>query len=157
MLPVLPRVQRSRMPLTIVPSRPPTNSRCRPIPVALPPHPSGSKTLEAHQQLLPDAYFQMESPSEKPVWRCGIKHPMGYYYNAGNRKNCGETRVWFLHCGSASDSVGRISSVWPRSINSVRWTSSVQRTSSAQSEHTTDKSPHRGLAMDVVQRINSVR
>ena len=54
----------------------------------LPPHPSGSKTLEAHQKLPPDAYFQPKSPSEKPVWRCGIKHPMGYYYNAGNRKNC---------------------------------------------------------------------
>jgi hypothetical protein len=54
----------------------------------LPPHPSGSSTLEAHQKLPPDAYFQPKSPSEKPVWRCGIKHPMGYYYNAGNRKNC---------------------------------------------------------------------
>ena len=54
----------------------------------LPPHPSGSKTLESHQQLPPGAYFHAKSPTEKPVWRCGIKHPMGYYYNAGNRKNC---------------------------------------------------------------------
>ena len=45
-------VQRSRMPLTIVSSRPLTNSRCRPILVALPPHPSG---FTASSQWLEDA------------------------------------------------------------------------------------------------------
>ncbi|KAF1953570.1 hypothetical protein CC80DRAFT_551216 [Byssothecium circinans] len=52
------------------------------------PHPSGSKTLEQHQVMPPDAYFERISAEEKPVWRCGIKHPMGHYYNAGDRKNC---------------------------------------------------------------------
>lgn len=51
-------------------------------------HPSGSKTLEPHQELPPDAYFKPKSTSEQPVWRCGIKHAMGHYYNAGDRKNC---------------------------------------------------------------------
>ncbi|OSS54346.1 hypothetical protein B5807_00560 [Epicoccum nigrum] len=54
----------------------------------LQPHPSGSKTLEVHQKLPSNAYFHAKSPDEKLVWRCSIKHPMGYYYNAGNRKNC---------------------------------------------------------------------
>ncbi|KAL1610432.1 hypothetical protein SLS60_002099 [Paraconiothyrium brasiliense] len=47
-----------------------------------------SKTLENHQRLPPDAYFERVSEQEQPAWRCGIKHPMGYYYNAGDRKNC---------------------------------------------------------------------
>ncbi|KAJ4343655.1 hypothetical protein N0V95_006594 [Ascochyta clinopodiicola] len=51
-------------------------------------HPSGSSTLELHQQLPPTAYFTPKNPFEEPVWRCGIKHAMGHYYNAGNRKNC---------------------------------------------------------------------
>jgi hypothetical protein len=54
----------------------------------LPPHPSGSKALEPHQQLPPGAYFQPTSIDEKPVWRCGVKHAMGHYYNAGDRKSC---------------------------------------------------------------------
>jgi hypothetical protein len=54
----------------------------------LSPHPSGSTTLESHQHLPPDAYFTPQSPDEKPVWRCGIKHALGHYYNAGDRKNC---------------------------------------------------------------------
>ncbi|KAF1948002.1 hypothetical protein EJ02DRAFT_391519 [Clathrospora elynae] len=54
----------------------------------LPPHPSGSKTLELHQNLPPDAYFESASIDEKPAWRCGIKHAMGHYYNAGDRKSC---------------------------------------------------------------------
>ncbi|KAF2133546.1 hypothetical protein P153DRAFT_282570 [Dothidotthia symphoricarpi CBS 119687] len=54
----------------------------------LQPHPSGSTTLEAHQQFPPNAYFEPKVDDEKPVWRCGIKHAMGYYYNAGDRKNC---------------------------------------------------------------------
>jgi hypothetical protein len=54
----------------------------------LPPHPSGSKTLEPHQQLPPDAYFTPTSLDERPVWRCGAKHAMGHYYNAGDRKSC---------------------------------------------------------------------
>jgi hypothetical protein len=54
----------------------------------LPPHPSGSKTLEPHQQLPPNAYFQPDSIDEKHAWRCGAKHAMGHYYNAGDRKNC---------------------------------------------------------------------
>ena len=52
------------------------------------PHPSGSKTLELHQNLPPNAYFEPSSASEEPAWRCGIKHPMGHYYNAGDRKAC---------------------------------------------------------------------
>jgi hypothetical protein len=47
-----------------------------------------SRTLENHQQLPPDAYFERTADDEQPAWRCGIKHPMGYYYNAGDRKNC---------------------------------------------------------------------
>ncbi|KAF2633572.1 hypothetical protein BU25DRAFT_453319 [Macroventuria anomochaeta] len=57
-------------------------------PEPLPPHPSGSKTLEPHQQLPPGAYFEPNSPSEKLVWPCDINHAMGHYYNAGDRKNC---------------------------------------------------------------------
>jgi hypothetical protein len=57
-------------------------------PVVLPPHPSGSKTLEPHQRLPPEAYFERASDEEQPVWRCGIRHALGYYYNAGDRKNC---------------------------------------------------------------------
>lgn len=57
-------------------------------PTPLPPHPSGSKTLEPHQHLPPGAYFAPQPPFEKPVWRCGIKHALGHYYNAGDRKNC---------------------------------------------------------------------
>jgi hypothetical protein len=53
-----------------------------------PSHPSGSMTLELHQALPPDAYFEQQHPDEKPAWRCGIKHAMGYYYNAGNRTAC---------------------------------------------------------------------
>jgi hypothetical protein len=52
------------------------------------PHCSGFNTLEPHQILPPDAYFKRNCDEEKPVWRCGIKHAMGYYYNAGDRKNC---------------------------------------------------------------------
>lgn len=54
----------------------------------LPSHPSGSKTLEDHQQLPPTAFFEARNLSEKPVWRCGIKHALGHYYNAGDRKYC---------------------------------------------------------------------
>ncbi|KAF2852753.1 hypothetical protein T440DRAFT_497285 [Plenodomus tracheiphilus IPT5] len=55
---------------------------------SLPPHPSGSMTLEPDQILPPDAYFKATSPDEKPAWRCSIKHAMGHYYNAGDRKAC---------------------------------------------------------------------
>ncbi|KAH7139000.1 hypothetical protein B0J11DRAFT_588655, partial [Dendryphion nanum] len=51
-------------------------------------HPSGSKKLESHQILPSGAYFERKDPDEKFVWRCGIKHAMGYYYNAGDRRNC---------------------------------------------------------------------
>ncbi|KAJ4305031.1 hypothetical protein N0V90_000560 [Kalmusia sp. IMI 367209] len=47
-----------------------------------------SKTLEHHQHLPPNAYWEKRFSEELPVWRCGIKHAMGYYYNAGDRKNC---------------------------------------------------------------------
>lgn len=47
-----------------------------------------SRMLEDHQQLPPNAYFEAIANDEQPAWRCGIKHPMGYYYNAGDRKNC---------------------------------------------------------------------
>jgi hypothetical protein len=52
------------------------------------PHSSGSTTLETHQTLPPEAYFEPQSPDEKPAWRCGIKHAMGHYYNAGSRGAC---------------------------------------------------------------------
>jgi hypothetical protein len=52
------------------------------------PHPSGSITLEPHQRFPPNAYFVANNPTEKYAWRCGIKHAMGHYYNAGDRKNC---------------------------------------------------------------------
>ncbi|KAF3007446.1 hypothetical protein E8E13_003964 [Curvularia kusanoi] len=52
------------------------------------PHPSGSAVLEDHQELPPNAYFDPMSSSEEFAWRCGIKHAMGYYYNAGDRRNC---------------------------------------------------------------------
>jgi hypothetical protein len=52
------------------------------------PHPSGSTTLALHQILPPDAYFEPRTPDEQPAWRCGIKHAMGNYYNAGNRSAC---------------------------------------------------------------------
>ncbi|KAH7070176.1 hypothetical protein FB567DRAFT_455901 [Paraphoma chrysanthemicola] len=55
---------------------------------SLVPHPSGSTTLEMHQQLPPQAYFVPQTTDEKPAWRCGIQHAMGYYYNAGNRTAC---------------------------------------------------------------------
>lgn len=55
---------------------------------ARPLHPSGSMTLESHQVLPPQAYFERQTPNEKPAWRCGIKHAMGHYYNAGNRTAC---------------------------------------------------------------------
>jgi hypothetical protein len=51
-------------------------------------HSSGSKTLEPDQMLPPRAYFEPTSAEEKPAWRCGIKHAMGHYYNAGDRANC---------------------------------------------------------------------
>lgn len=52
------------------------------------PYHGASKELEQHQRLPPDAYFEKTSNEELPAWRCGIRHPMGYYYNAGDRKNC---------------------------------------------------------------------
>lgn len=51
-------------------------------------HPSGSMTLELHQKLPPEAYFEPQTLDEKPAWRCGIQHAMGHYYNAGNRTAC---------------------------------------------------------------------
>jgi hypothetical protein len=54
----------------------------------LPPHPSGSKTLEPHQVLPEGAYFAPAHPNDKLAYRCGIKHALGYYYNAGDRKSC---------------------------------------------------------------------
>jgi hypothetical protein len=52
------------------------------------PHSIGSITLETDQSLPPGAYFEAQSPDEKPAWLCGIKHAMGYYYNSGARKSC---------------------------------------------------------------------
>jgi len=57
-------------------------------PTPLPPHPSGSTTLEPDQTLPPQAYFEPKSPGEERAWRCNIKHAMGHYYNAGDRKAC---------------------------------------------------------------------
>ncbi|KAI4908618.1 uncharacterized protein J4E92_010811 [Alternaria infectoria] len=51
-------------------------------------HPSGSTTLELHQHLPPNAYFEPTSVDEKYAWRCRCKHAMGHYYNSGSRKNC---------------------------------------------------------------------
>lgn len=56
--------------------------------IPAPPHTSGSSTLEFHQQLPSAAYFHPKSPAETPVWRCGVNHALGYYYIAGDRKNC---------------------------------------------------------------------
>jgi hypothetical protein len=54
------------------------------------PYPSlqKSRTLESHQHLPPNAYFEPISRDEKFVWRCAVKHAMGHYYNAGDRKSC---------------------------------------------------------------------
>ncbi|KAI0581768.1 hypothetical protein Alg130_06422 [Pyrenophora tritici-repentis] len=57
-----------------------------PRPQAL--HPSGSWTLEDHQEIPPTAYFEPMSIDEKPAWRCGINHALGSYYNAGDCKSC---------------------------------------------------------------------
>ncbi|KAL5372419.1 hypothetical protein DPSP01_013526 [Paraphaeosphaeria sporulosa] len=46
------------------------------IPAQANPDNSTSKTLEDHQQLPPDAYFEKMADDEQPAWRCGIKHPM---------------------------------------------------------------------------------
>jgi hypothetical protein len=51
-------------------------------------HPSGSTTIDSDQVLPSDAYFETQNLNEKPAWRCGVKHAMGYYYNAGNRSGC---------------------------------------------------------------------
>lgn len=64
------------------------SSKPREDPGPLPPHPSGSKTLEPLQVLPDEAYFEKQDEDEKPAWRCGIRHCLGYYYNAGDRKNC---------------------------------------------------------------------
>lgn len=60
------------------------------LPIASPPapHSSGSTALDVRQDLPPGTYFEPQLPDEKPAWRCGIKHAMGYYYNAGNRSSC---------------------------------------------------------------------
>lgn len=55
---------------------------------SLPYHSGPSHVLEDHQQLPPDAYFEKKTENEQPVWRCGITHCMGYYYNSGDRRNC---------------------------------------------------------------------
>jgi hypothetical protein len=55
---------------------------------SFPAHPSGSTTLEPHQSLPTNAYFEPQNPDEKPAWRCGTGHSLGYYYNAGNRTAC---------------------------------------------------------------------
>ncbi|KAH3954125.1 hypothetical protein HBH98_071750 [Parastagonospora nodorum] len=52
------------------------------------PHSSGSSTLAAHHTIPTTAYIQPKSLDEKPAWLCGIKHAMGYYYNAGDRTSC---------------------------------------------------------------------
>ncbi|KAF1837089.1 hypothetical protein BDW02DRAFT_190637 [Decorospora gaudefroyi] len=52
------------------------------------PHPSRSTMLESHQQLPLNAYFEPTFVDEKLAWRCGAKHAMGHYYNAGDRKSC---------------------------------------------------------------------
>jgi hypothetical protein len=52
------------------------------------PHSSGSTTLETDQYFPPGAYFEPQSPAERPAWLCGIKHAMGHYYNSGARKSC---------------------------------------------------------------------
>jgi hypothetical protein len=69
-------------------ARSPKQPASHTTPKSLPPHLSESKTLEPHQQLPPNAYFVPDSIDDKPVWRCGVKHAMGHYYNAGDRKSC---------------------------------------------------------------------
>ncbi|KAF2444742.1 hypothetical protein P171DRAFT_281864 [Karstenula rhodostoma CBS 690.94] len=58
------------------------------IPAQTYPYHGMSRMLEDDQQLPPNAYFEKVVDDEQPAWRCGIKHPMGHYYNAGDRKNC---------------------------------------------------------------------
>ncbi|RMZ71739.1 hypothetical protein GMOD_00006883 [Pyrenophora seminiperda CCB06] len=51
-------------------------------------HPGRSGTLEQHQEIPSNAYFTPISIDDKPAWRCGINHALGYYYNAGDCKSC---------------------------------------------------------------------
>jgi hypothetical protein len=85
-----PSAKKSETPMIAEPtSKPNTNANLSPNVVPIQTHPGfKSRTLEDHQQLPPDAYFEKTANDEQPAWRCGIKHPMGYYYNAGDRKNC---------------------------------------------------------------------
>jgi len=52
------------------------------------PHSNGSSTFAAHDTIPTTAYLEPKSLDEKPAWLCGIKHAMGYYYNAGDRTSC---------------------------------------------------------------------
>lgn len=52
------------------------------------PHSSSSSTLAAYHMMPTTAYLQPKTLGEKPAWLCGIKHAMGYYYNAGDRTSC---------------------------------------------------------------------
>lgn len=47
-----------------------------------------AQSLEDHQILPPNAYFEARVLDEKLAWRCGIRHALGHYYNAGDRKTC---------------------------------------------------------------------
>lgn len=55
---------------------------------SFPTHPSGSTTLEPHQLLPPGAYFDKQHEDEELAWRCGIRHCLGHYYIAGDRRSC---------------------------------------------------------------------
>ncbi|KAF2733063.1 hypothetical protein EJ04DRAFT_553632 [Polyplosphaeria fusca] len=50
--------------------------------------PSASLSPEEHQSLPPEARFEQEEEGEVFAWRCGIKHCMGLYFNAGDRRTC---------------------------------------------------------------------
>ena len=50
--------------------------------------PGSPFTLEQHQRIPSNAYFEPASVDEKLAWRCGSKHALGHYYNAGDRKTC---------------------------------------------------------------------
>ncbi|KAF2267862.1 hypothetical protein CC78DRAFT_30525 [Lojkania enalia] len=43
--------------------------------------------IEPGQKLPPSAYFDKKG-DEEHAWLCGIKHCLGYYYNAGDRSSC---------------------------------------------------------------------
>ncbi|KAF2115905.1 hypothetical protein BDV96DRAFT_60925 [Lophiotrema nucula] len=77
--------RKAKIPPTPEPSPEPEPT---PEPVILPPHPSGSQTME-HGQEIPDCYrWEKEREGEEFAWRCDGNHALGRYYMAGDKKTC---------------------------------------------------------------------